>query len=124
VVKPLPAHIRTQISEGHLDVGESVVSPSYASPFDYSDDFFSGSRPRHTNETDDYEFLDEDDTFVDADVKVGGANGVRRRGRREIRSDFHVVFRRKDSNLDHASDYRESALFLLFWNPSKDPRFV
>jgi hypothetical protein len=37
-------------------------------------------------------------------------NGVRsrRRGRREIRSEFHVVFKRRDSNLDHASDYRKS----------------
>ena len=51
----------------------------------------------------------------------------RRRGKREIveakmdgpiRSEFHVVFRRKDSHLTHESDYREyrniyPALFVM-----------
>ena len=107
MVKPLPSHIRNKISEGQLDVGESVATASYVNPFDFEEEIFVDTETRHTNETDDYEFLDEDDKFTDGDVRSGSLNGVRRRGRREIRSDFHVVFKRKDSGLSHGSDYRE-----------------
>ena len=91
---------------------------------------------RRTNETDDYEFLDEDEDLEDDDVMgVTSPNTVsarrkavrawRRRGKRDtevveakvdpesIRSEFHVVFRRKDSHLQHDSDYRECHLVLF-----------
>ena len=117
VVKPLPSRIRTQIAEGNLDTSESVATATYANPFDFDEEIFVETETRHTNETDDYEFLDEDDKFNDPDVRVGNFNGIRRRSRnqnrnrkrnrREIRSEFHVVFKRKDSNLVHDSDYRK-----------------
>jgi hypothetical protein len=65
VVKPLPSQIRSQILEGNLEHSESIAQPTYANPFDYEGDFFVGDETRHTNETDDYEFLDEEDKFVD-----------------------------------------------------------
>ena len=119
VVKPLPSRIRTQIAEGNLDTAESFATATYANPFDVEEEIFVETETRHTNETDDYEFLDEDDKFNDPDVVGGNFNGLRRRSRnqnrnrnrkrnrREVRSDFHVVFKRKDSNLVHDSDYRK-----------------
>ena len=114
VVKPLPSKIRSKISDGTLEVEEPMTSASYDSPFEYSQDFYSDGEERHTNETDDYEFLDEDDKQVDVDVKVPSLNNVRRRGKREIRSDFHVVYKRKDTNYDHASDYRKYSWLTVF----------
>lgn len=77
---------------------------------------------RVTDDNDDYVFLDEDENMEDEDVMGsggGGGNGIGNgRGRREaieddieeeeIDSDLHVIYRRKDSHLDHNSDYRES----------------
>ena len=86
VVKPLPSQIRSQISEGVLEYSEPVAAASYDEPFEVREDFFDGDDTRHTNETDDYEFLDEEDKLVDKDVKVGSLNNIaRRRGKREIR---------------------------------------
>ena len=76
-----------------------------------------------TDENDDYAFLDEDENLEDEDVVDGpGMNSLRwrRRYRRsvqdldqdldegeEIRSDLHVIFRRKGATTDAGSDYRE-----------------
>ena len=90
VVKPLPSQIRSQISEGVLEYSEPVAAASYDEPFEVREDFFDGDDTRHTNETDDYEFLDEEDKLVDKDVKVGSLNNIgRRRGKREIRWQFY-----------------------------------
>ncbi len=48
-----------------MDVSESVGTASYANPFDTEEEIFFDTETRHTNETDDYEFLDEDDKVVD-----------------------------------------------------------
>ena len=86
VVNTLTSQIRSQISEGVLEYSEPVAEASYDDPFEVREDFFDGDDTRHTNETDDYEFLDEEDKLVDKDVKVGSLNNIgRRRGKREIR---------------------------------------
>jgi hypothetical protein len=56
---------RRQIADGTLDVSESVGTASYANPFNTEEEIFFDTETRHTNETDDYEFLDEDDKVVD-----------------------------------------------------------
>ena len=83
----------------------------------YDDNVDVETIKRHTNETDDYAFLDEDENMEDEDVMVPSPNALsgggyrrrtsnpRSRQKRDIRSEFHVVFKRKDSQLDHVSDY-------------------
>lgn len=106
VVKPLPSKIRSQIVDGSIDVSvDQEGQPSTLRDFGFEDDDFHDAFIRHTNETDDYEFLDEDDT--DVPVKSSNRISSRRRSKREIRSEFHVVFKRKDSQTDHSSDYRK-----------------
>ncbi len=65
MVKPLPSQIRSQISEGVLEYTEPTAEASYDDPFEVKEDFFNADETRHTNETDDYEFLDEEEKLVD-----------------------------------------------------------
>ena len=132
MVKPLPASLRTHInanSEFHDDDGY-IYDIDGGGGFDSRSSSFVYER-RRTNETDDYEFLDEEEDLEDDDVLGSGSinsaaatrrraesvgRAWRRRGRRDvsslvedgpIRSEFHVVFKRRDSHLQHESDYRE-----------------
>ncbi len=107
MVKPLPSKIRSKIVDGSIDVSQDQDGqPSNLKDFGFEDGDFQDDLIRHTNETDDYEFLDEDD--VDVPAKSSNRLGGRRRSKREIHSEFHVVFKRKDSQTDHSSDYRKT----------------
>ena len=121
VVKPLPASIRTQIDR-NPDLHDVVDTEYPTFGYQTQPEPFNGHR--RTNETDDYEFLDEEEDLEDDDVMVPSPNRIgansrrvsigqawRRRGKRDvlekenIRSEFHIVYKRKDSHLSHSSDY-------------------
>jgi len=102
----LPSKIRSKIEDGSILASfDQKTNPSAQSDFEFGDIDFESSIIRHTNETDDYEFLDEDDS--DALVKNNNLISDRGRSKREVRSEFHIVFKRKNSQSDNVSDYRE-----------------
>ena len=84
---------------------------------------------KKTDENDDYAFLDEDELMEDEDVMVSNGNSVSeaipsRWGNRskrdsesdqeeEIRSDLHVIYKRRDTYVDHNNDYRKNMHFLF-----------
>ena len=73
------------------------------------EDFDFALEKRRTTDTDDYAFLDENENIEDEDVFPKSRQKRSKNDDDEldpIRSDFHVVYRRKD-NMDHISDYRE-----------------
>lgn len=90
VVKPISAEVRAKVSSSHNNL-ERVL---------YEDVDFALEK-RRTTEDDDYAFLDENEAIEDEDVMR-----PRRRSRRDINSEFHVVFKRKD-NFDQGGDYRK-----------------
>ena len=81
----------------------------FAEEFLY-EDFDFALEKRRTTDTDDYAFLDENENIEDEDVFP---KSRQKRSKKaiddsdQIRSDYHVVYKRKDQNVDHISDYRE-----------------
>jgi hypothetical protein len=108
VVKPISADVRRRI----FTSSPQLKSHPFAEDYLYEDINVQLEQHRHTNASDDYTFLDEDESIEDEDVMVRSPNSQFSRHKRDIRSDFHVVYKRKDSHLEHTSDYSMLQLHL------------
>lgn len=116
-MKPLPASIRSQLSEQNFGSKDDTIRSELSEEPLADDPEAEVVQRRETDDSDDYEFLDEEENLEDDDVMVGNPNSAgatfssrqplkrHPRQKRDIQAEFHVVFRRKDSHLDHQSDY-------------------
>ena len=98
VVKPISAQVRSHIDTSYPQYKSRPFSP----PFLYENQDFVLEK-RRTTENDDYEFLDEFESLDDDDVMRNPRR--QKRSQQDLVSNFHVVFKRKDSHLSHPSDY-------------------
>jgi hypothetical protein len=113
VIKPISRATRKKLSS------HSEESMNAHLGYSLLEDFIKNEhveRKWRTDENDDYAFLDEDENLEDEDVMVDYQNYVNSpwnkaaRGKRsasEIKSDLHVIYKRKDATLRHNSDYRK-----------------
>ena len=107
VVKPISAAVRSHI---HDTSYSEYKSQPFAEDFLYEDQDFVLEK-RRTTDTDDYIFLDENEAIEDEDVMMPPnsnsqfARRPRRRHKRDIVSNFHVIFKRKSSQFNHPADY-------------------
>ena len=128
VVKPISSAVRRHIDKSY----SQYKSRPFAEDFlhEGSDFLHEGSdfvtEKRRTTENDDYEFLDENEIIEDEEVmsrnddfrdlsrkKSQFSSRYRRRQqqrrprrqKRDVNSEYHVIFKRSDDNLKHSSDY-------------------
>ena len=108
VVKPISAQVRSHIDKSYPE----YKSRPFSQKFLYENQDFVLEK-RRTTENDDYEFLDEFESLDDDDV-------IRRQKRnseleKDLVSNFHVVFKRKDNHLTHPSDYGKNLLQIFYF---------
>lgn len=115
VVKPMSSAVRSHIDKSFAN---EYKSQPFSEEFLLEDQDFVLER-RRTTDTDDYEFLDETDDIDDEDVMMQRAprrqriqrRPIQRRQKRDaINANYHVVFKRKDGNLQHSSDYGKTQM--------------